>query len=982
MLPNPHHRHLLLTTVVGVGLLAYATGSIEAVYGFDVAMVLALVGGFPIYYGAVRWLLRGKITADLAVTLAAIAALAIQEYLVAAEVIFIMLIGEALENFAVGRTRSGIARLLKLTPDEARVRHPGHDHDHVLPVDRIQPDDIVIVRPGDRIPVDGRVLSGSSAVDQSPITGESLPADKAPGDEVYAGTISLNGAMEIAIERLGEDTTLQRIIHLVEEAEAAKAPTQRLADRYATYFVPVVLAAAVVTFLVTGEVVRAVSVLVVACPCALVLATPAAIAAGIGALVGRGVLVKGGTVLEKLGRLKSVVFDKTGTLTLARLRISQIAPVEGMDDEELLRTAAAVEQHSEHPLAQLIVERVREARIAPQDVTGFTARPGLGAEARLADETIRVGNGQLMREAGVAIPKDYARRLEELRQAGNTLVLVARDHRLIGAVAVQDTVRPEAEPAVKRLREQGIRRIAMLTGDHQAAAQAVAERLGIKEVQSELLPADKVEAVRQMQREAAPVAMVGDGINDAPSLVAADVGVAMAQIGTDVAIESADLVLVGDDLRKLSIAVSCGRATMRVIWQNILGFAVAFNVVAVIAASLGWISPVAAAVLHQVSSLIVVLNSLRLLVDWQRWRARVRDSGYLVRRHWRWAALAASAAAIAVYLLSGLFVVSPGEVAVEQRFGRLVGEPRGPGLHYRLPVPLGTHEIIRPRELRRVEMGFRTIEGEWDEPAAYEWNVQHRGGRIQYEANEAKVLTGDENYVDVKWIVHYRVAEPLTALFCVGRRRADGGNKWDELVRGVAESCLRAEMAGQSMNTVLADRRHDVEAALHARIAAALDRYETGLAVESVCLGDVHPPVDVVPAFREVAGALEEKESKINEAKAYQVEAWAMARAELEARPLLAEASAHDRRERATGEADRFAETARASQENRELTRLRLYLQATEELLAGRRKIILDRAAHGSRRRLFLGPKPLWSPPTVFPGEEPADFNAGDFPQP
>ena len=362
---SPHRRHLALTIAVGVGIAVYlaedlagllewagvltayapaiASLSVRSIFGFDLALLLALVGGFWIYYEAVAALLRQKISADLAVSLAAFAALYIGQYAVAAEVIFIMLIGETLEHFAIDRTRSGIAALLALRPQEARVRRAGADHDHMMRVDQIRSDDVVIVRPGDRIPIDGRVIEGNSSVDQSPITGESLPADKTAGDEVFAGTINLYGAMELSVERLGEDTTLEQIIHLVEHAEAAKAPTERLADRYATWFVPVVLLAAGLTFFFTRDVVRAVAVLVVACPCALVLATPTAVAAGIGAMVRRGVLLKGGSVLERLGRVRAVVFDKTGTLTLARLRIDQVAVVDGCDEAEVLRLGAAVE---------------------------------------------------------------------------------------------------------------------------------------------------------------------------------------------------------------------------------------------------------------------------------------------------------------------------------------------------------------------------------------------------------------------------------------------------------------------------------------------------------------------------------------------------------------------------------------------------------------------------------------------------------------
>ena len=995
LLDDPHRRHLLLTLLVGVGLAVYVTGSVESIYGFDLAMVLTLVGGFPIYLEALTALARRRISADLAVSLAAFAALFVAYrkgdptmYAVAAEVIFIMLIGEALEHFAVDRTRAGIASLLALRPHEARVRrsHPhehehAHDRDHarghhehghaprnehhhemIVPVDEIRPDDVVIVRPGDRIPVDGRVRSGASSVDQSPITGESLPADKTAGDEVFAGTINLYGAMELSVERLGADTTLEQIIQLVEEAEAAKAPTQRLADRYATWFVPIVLLAAGLTYLFTGDtwltsgdVVRAVAVLVVACPCALVLATPTAIAAGIGAMVRRGVLVKGGIALEKLGGLRAVVFDKTGTLTLARLRISRIVAAPGYDPRDVLRWGASVERFSEHPVGRLIVERASHEGIAPAEATDFAAHPGLGAEARVGGATVRVGSPRFLGATQTALPPELEAEVARLHAAGSTVVLLARDGEAIGAVAVEDTVRAEARATIDRLRELGIRRIVMLTGDNEAAARSVADALGIEEFHAGLLPGDKVEAVRRLAREAAPVAMVGDGINDAPSLAAADVGVAMAEIGTDVATRAADVVLVGDELAKLADAVTCGRAMLRVVWQNILGFALVFNALAVAAASLGWISPVVAAILHQVSSLTVVLNSLRLLVDLRRWRKWLGHARAAIVRRKRWIAAGAACVALAAYVLSGLHVVRLGERAVVQRFGRVVRADERPGLHYRLPYPFGGHRAVRPDEARRVEVGFRTIPGPFQEPPAYEWNVQHRGGRSERRVDEATVLAGDENLADVSLVVQYRVSDPQAALLKVGRRNADGTSKWDTLVRAVAEAALREGMARRSVEEVLSSGRAGVEEEIRRRVAAALEAYGTGFAIEAVCLGDVHPPLEVVPAFREVASAREEKEAKVNEAEAYQFETAALARGEAEQETLAAEAAGADRTQKARGGAERFEAVAAAYAEHPEVTRLRLYLQTVERALAGRKKVIVDRVPNGARRQLFLG---------------------------
>ncbi|NQT13111.1 MAG: cation-translocating P-type ATPase family protein, partial [Planctomycetes bacterium] len=731
---------------------------------------------------------------------------------------------------------------------------------------------------------------------------------------------------------------------------------------YATYFVPVVLLVAGLTYLftgstwfTTGDVVRAVAVLVVACPCALVLATPTAVAAGIGALVRRGVLVKGGVALEKLGRVRSVVFDKTGTLTLAQLRISAIVPAPGFDQNDVLRLGASVERHSEHPVGRLIVRRADDEGLDAPAATEFVAHPGLGAEGRVAESTVRVGSPRFLDEAGISLSDEFQAELARLGNTGSTVVLVQRDGHLVGAVAVEDTVRPEARETIHRLRNLGIGRIAMLTGDNEAAARSVAEALSIDDVQSGLLPADKVKAIHQIRREGAPVAMVGDGVNDAPSLVAADVGVAMADIGSDVAIASADVVLVGDDLRKLSDAVTCGRRMLRIIWQNILGSAVVFNVVMVLAASLGWISPVAAAVMHQVGSLIVVLNSLRLMVDLGRWRERldrIRQSLYRRRRS---LLAAASCLALVVYALSGLHVVRMGEVAVVQHFGKVARPPQPPGLHWRLPYPFGRHRTVRPAEVRRVEVGFRTVPGSFEEPPAYEWNLQHRGGRSVQQPEEATVLAGDENLADVNLVVAYRVSDPEAALLKVGRLGPDRMSKWDTLVRAVAEAGLRETMSKRSIEAVLNAQRSEIEEAIGHRVAAALTAYGTGLTVQAIRLGDVHPPLEVVSAFREVAGAREDKEAKINTAEAYQFEREAMARGKAAEKLLAADAAAQDRTQKSRGRADRFVAVAEANSQQPDLTRLRLYLEMIERTLAGRKKVILDRSSAGARRQLFLG---------------------------
>ena len=966
---DPHQRHRALTVSVALALGAYLTGTIESFYGFDLAMLAALVGGYPIYASALSALARKQISADLAVSLAAFAALYLgytgeyseNMYLVAAEVILIMLIGETLEHYAIDRTRDGIAALLALRPTTARVRANGHDH--LIPIDEIEPEDIVVVRPGDRIPVDARVISGHSTVDQSPITGESLPADKTIGDEVFAGTINLHGAMELEVERVGKDTALEQIIHLVEHAESAKAPTQRLADKYATWFVPIVLLAAGLSYVFTRELVRSVAILVVACPCALVLATPTAIAATMGALVRHGVLIKGGAVLEKLGRLRSVVFDKTGTLTLARLRIDRVLPADGYQEEDVLQLGAAVERHSEHPVGRLIADLAEAEGLAPLESSAFGAHPGLGAEGLVDNHVIRVGNPRFIKQAEIAIPAALQWQVDELYDSGATIVLVAQDEATIGAIAVKDTVRGEAITVVKRLIDLGVERIVMLTGDTPAAAEAVAEELGISDVRAALLPADKVTAVEEIQKQAAPTVMVGDGINDAPSLVTADVGIAMADIGTDVAIASADIVLVGDDLRKLPHAIQLSRWMLKIIWQNILWFALVFNVAAVVAAALGWVSPFAGAILHQVSSLIVVMNSLRLLVDYHAWHHWWTDCRNGLTRRRRGLVAAAVLLALIAYLASGIHQVNFGQVAVVQQFGKIVRAAEAPGMHYRLPAPFGRHTLVNPSEMRRVEVGFRTLPGSFTEPPAYEWNVQHRGGRFEGMPEESTVLAGDESLVDVTMTVQYRVSDPVAALVHVGQIDANGNSKWDRLVRVYAESGLRAVMTGRSADDVLSTGRHAIEQEVLARLGENMLWCGSGLSIESVSLADVHPPLEVVPAFREVAAAQEEKEAAINDAEAYQFETEALVEGEAVQRKLVAEGFSTEKTTKASGEAERFKAIAAAHSSGREVNEVRIYLETIEETLAGRRKIIVDRANPGTRRQLYLGPKMMWNLP-------------------
>ena len=473
---------------------------------------------------------------------------------------------------------------------------------------------------------------------------------------------------------------------------------------------------------------------------------------------------------------------------------------------------------------------------------------------------------------------------------------------VVAAVGIRDCIRETADTAIHDLRNLGIGNVVMLTGDQEAAARAVAEELSIPEFHFGLLPAEKAEWIARFRKTLAPLAMVGDGINDAPSLVAADVGVAMADIGSDVTIESADLVLLGDDLRKLAEAVACGQRVLRTIRQNIIAFAIVFNVASVAAASSGWISPVTAAVVHQVSSLAVVLNSLRLLIDFHAWQHRLGDWWYDVKRlRWRIAG-AAAAVALVAYLAGGLHAIGVGELGSVQQFGKRILPLEQPGLHYRLPYPFARLYVIRPRETHRVEIGFRSSpypEGTGsEEPPAYEWNVQRRGGRYLPIPEESYVWTGDENLIDVNLVVHYQVTDPEAALFKLGVAEAELTRRWDDLVRAEGESAFRAEMSRREADDLLEKSRQEIASEVVRQANRALDRCGVGLQVVDVCFGDIHPPLEVVPAFRDVSIAMEEKEARINEAQAYQYQTAATARGQAAEQMLAAEGFSADRTQR------------------------------------------------------------------------------------
>ncbi|HIE52350.1 MAG TPA: cadmium-translocating P-type ATPase [Armatimonadetes bacterium] len=964
----------LLTGILGLLLLLRVTGWVPTAFGLDLALLAALLGGGRVLYASVSSLLAGEIGTDLALAIATFAAIFIREYVAASEVVFIALLGESLEEIAFARTRKALEGLLSLSPPTARVRREGVEVE--VPVEEVKPGEMVLVRPGERIPVDGMVVSGRSAVDESTLTGESVPVDKGIGDEVFTGTLNQFGALEIETLRVGADTTLGQIIHLVEEAQEQKAPIQRTADVYARYFLPIVLLCAALTFAFTRDWFRTVAVLVVACPCALILATPAAIVAGIGRLARTGVLVKGGAVLERLAQVNAFAFDKTGTLTTGELALGEIVPLADRTEEEVLVLAAAAEQRSEHPLAQMLVGEARRRGLTWPEVAEFTALPGAGVEACLDGQQVLVGNVRFLQERGLTFGQEAEEALARLDAAGQTVILVAQEDDLVGLIGARDTLRPNAHEVVRALRRLRIRRLALLSGDRAPVAQAIAHELVLEEVEAELLPPDKAVHLRRWQEEGLTVAMVGDGVNDAPALALADVGLAVAETGSDLSAEAADVVLLGDPLAHLPALVRLSRQVLRTIRQNIIGFAFILNGAAVLASAFGYLGPVQAAVFHQGSSLAVLLNSLRLLGFERRFiflervlravqrgldlvtkpfqRASVTRAWYWLRAHWRLAGRMVGGAILLAWLSTGVFVLRPDEVGLIQWFGALQGPPRPPGrIYFTLPWPFGRVTRVQPELKRVVELGFRTRPGGdavvAPQPAAYEWNSLHRGGGYERKEEETLMLTGDENLVEVNVVVQYSLTDPAKYVF--------GIRDPETALRIAAEGTVRRVVGATSLEAVLAWGRRTVEETIKERLQALCDQYDLGVRIEVVQLEDVHPPLGVVDAFREVSDAYEEKNKLINEAEAYRNEQIPLARGQAAAQQRLALGYRLSRVNRAQGDAQRFAFQQQAYQASPQVTAWRLYWEAIEEVLAGKRKFIVDTRRLGRRQMFFVDPQ-------------------------
>ncbi len=605
-------RHLAGACLGGISLVCSFFG-LRGPLPFDPAWVAIVLCGVPILKGAIVGLVTEfDVKADVLVAGALVAAVTIGETFAAGEVAFIMALGSLLEERTVRKAREGIEKLVDMTPRTGRVVRDGVETE--ISAQDIRVGDVLRVRPGETIAVDGLIVSGRTAVDQSLMTGESLPVDKDVHDEVWSGTVNQHGAVDMRAVKVGEDSSLQRMIRLVESADAAKTPIVRIMDRWATWIVAAALLTALGTWAATGEIIRAVTILVVFCPCALVLATPTAIMAGIGNATRFGILISSGDALERLAKVDRVVFDKTGTLTHGKPAVTAVESFEpGLSEADVLQLAATAELRSEHPLGRAVVRRAEADGVAFPEPEDFVMVPGRGVRVRIGGGEALAGSPQFMTESGIAVPDEVAGAAARHKEAGGTVIFIAREGRVTGLVALSDTLRPDAGETVARLRDEGVA-AGLLTGDHMEAARAIAASVGIQDVHAELLPEDKVKIIREdLQRNRfEKVCMVGDGINDAPALKCAYVGLAMGGVGSDIAVDAADGVLVRDDIKQLPHLLRLAKKTASTIKVNI-SLSMLLNLVTVLLAAWGLMGPVVGALAHNAGALLIVLNSARLL---------------------------------------------------------------------------------------------------------------------------------------------------------------------------------------------------------------------------------------------------------------------------------------------------------------------------------------------------------------------------------
>ena len=584
-------------------------GSIDLhIFPIDPAWVTVVISGLPLLYLAVWRIIHNpgisKISSALLISIAMFAAIAIGDLFAAGEVAFIMALGALLEDATTNRAKKGLQKLLTLAPTQGRRIRGGKEE--LVPAEQIQKGDLLRILPGETIPVDGAIVSGETSVDQSIMTGESLPVDKTVGDDVFCGTINRFGSIDITATKVGEDSSLQKLIRMVQDAENKQAPMQRIADRAASWLVPVALLIAILAYVFSGNIVTAVTVLVVFCPCALVLATPTAIMAAIGQATKHGVIIKSGEALEKMGKVDTIAFDKTGTLTYGRLEVSDVRPTsDAITGEDLLTLAASAEGKSEHPLGKAIVAHAKAQSLSLLDSQDFQMDAGKGIAAQIGEKHLLCGSEKYLREHGVPLDDAASTILDQLRTEGKASILVAAEGKCIGVIGLSDILRPEAKDMVSRLDAMHAKTV-LLTGDNRKTADYFAGRVGIAEVRAELLPEEKVGSIESLRKEGRKVCMIGDGVNDAPALKTADVGVAMGSMGSDIAVEAADIALMSDDISKIPYLKRLSNATVATIKLSIT-LSMCINAAAIVLSLLELLNPTTGALVHNAGSCFVVL---------------------------------------------------------------------------------------------------------------------------------------------------------------------------------------------------------------------------------------------------------------------------------------------------------------------------------------------------------------------------------------
>ena len=606
-------RNLIFVIISGVALLFSLFGWFKSAILFDLSWVAIILCGIPIIIGALKSLIFDHdIKADVLVSIALIASIFIKEYFAAGEVAFIMAIGTLLENGTARKAHEGIEKLIKLTPQTARVVRNGVET--VIPAEQVVLDDILVVLAGETIAVDGIIISGQTSINQSVMTGESLPVDKTVGDTVTSGTVNQFGTFKMKSTKVGKDSSLQRMIKLVEEADANKAPIISIVDRWATWMVWAALITSILTGIVTGEIIRAVTVLVVFCPCAFILATPTAIMAGIGNATKFGIIIRSGDALERISKVKHIAFDKTGTLTHGNLKVIAMQSFDtNITEKKLIYYAASVEKRSEHPIGKAIFSYYQSQGGQTKEPTDFTLLAGQGVKAFVDDFEVVVGKADLLRNSGFDVSEKLIHESDTYLSNGATAIFVGINQTVVGFIVLSDTVRKDATKMISRLKNLDIEPI-LLTGDNTSAALHIAEEVGISNVKSNFLPEDKMKEIEKFESKNEPVCMVGDGINDALALKSAYAGVAMGGIGSDIAVEAADAVLVSDDIQRIPYLMKISKKVMQKINVNII-FSMSLNFIAVVLSTIGILNPVIGALVHNVGSVAVVINSAFLLTS-------------------------------------------------------------------------------------------------------------------------------------------------------------------------------------------------------------------------------------------------------------------------------------------------------------------------------------------------------------------------------